>query len=593
MPANLPDALIARIDQLLLERVARIKQGQVALRFIGVPQDAAWRNDAARTVTAAFRMFLPDIMADPIMDTTLMLQIMREVHLTGLKTAQDIPIKQFLDDIAKEAGLEHLTAPALPEVPPPTGAQDQAPDSAPGLRRTQSSSNLGKAGPGKLQRTNSSPSLKKPTPAQKATVQRAGISLKPMLDLMKYGIVKRHPAIVEFLHAVVETIQSLDTTARVAYLQHIQRSVDLKKTVYLTYVLDLIVVAMGNSKEFAFEVQTHFYRELQQRGIDPFDTFATFRGIMALPNSTLFKGAKTISVFPAMTMYIARRFNNGNPPSNAQISAIANHLSWADRMALGMSQQTQQGGEDTGLLINMEEAVIADFSAGRKDNAAVGAIYCSRLYGRTPGVGAQDGMESFYYTGWVLPVGATEDDADYTGAAHPFYDAMKADAKKKDAIRINGQPMARNYYAASYDDDWASLYHTWNLAFILGEIPDLDVMAPKLLAPSVMNAKGNQYLYCRVHALFVAICFLIMKCSDRTQNDAHPPNNQAMARLYGAINLEQAWLYLVKRKGNAAGTKEDFLRYWDEAAPSLVGGALGYARLAAHAFLGWTSKLMD
>ncbi|HMY22098.1 MAG TPA: hypothetical protein PKA58_37490, partial [Polyangium sp.] len=96
-----------------------------------------------------------------------------------------------------------------------------------------------------------------------------------------------------------------------------------------------------------------------------------------------------------------------------------------------------------------------------------------------------------------------------------------------------------------------------------------------------------------VHALFVAICFLIMKCSDRTQNDAHPPNNQAMARLYGAINLEQAWLYLVKRKGNAAGTKEDFLRYWDEAAPSLVGGALGYARLAAHAFLGWTSKLMD
>lgn len=96
-----------------------------------------------------------------------------------------------------------------------------------------------------------------------------------------------------------------------------------------------------------------------------------------------------------------------------------------------------------------------------------------------------------------------------------------------------------------------------------------------------------------MHALFVAIYFLIMKCSDRTQNDAHPPNNQAMARLYGAINLEQAWLYLVKRKGTAAGTKEDFLRYWDEAAPSLVGGALGYARLAAHAFLGWTSKLMD
>lgn len=53
MPANLPDALIAQIDQLLLERVARIKQGQVPLRFIGAAQDAAWRSDAARTVTAA------------------------------------------------------------------------------------------------------------------------------------------------------------------------------------------------------------------------------------------------------------------------------------------------------------------------------------------------------------------------------------------------------------------------------------------------------------------------------------------------------------------------------------------------------------
>jgi hypothetical protein len=589
MPAQLPSALSAKIDQLLLRKIAQIKSGECPLRFIGATQDARWRRDAAQTIDTAFQMFLPDIMADPIMDQALVQTIMREVHLVGLRTAQQIPIKDFLDRLADAAGVHE------PPPQPPSAQQTdlQQPDSQqPGpvsrLRRTQSTSRIAPPWAERGLRRTASVSLRRPTSGL-----QGGISLKPMLDLMKHGIIKRHPAIVEFLHAVVQTVQSLDSHTRFAYLQYVRDSLSLKKTVYLTYILDILIVSMTNSKEFAFEVQSHFYKELQRKGIDPFDTFATFRGIMALPNSTLFKGAKTISVFPAMTMYIARRFNNGTPPSNQQIAALSGFLSWADRKALQICQEVRQGGEDTGLLINMEEAVIADFSAGRRDNAAVGAIYCSRLYGVPAGVGAANGagVVSSFPTGWVFPIGLQSTDG--PGVSHPFYEAVMVDIRKKERIRINGQPMLKNYHASSYDDDWASLYHTWNMAFILGEIPDLDIIAPKLLAPSVMCAKGEQYLFCRLHGLFTAICFMILKCSDGVQMDIHPPNHQALARLYGAINLEQAWLYQVRRKGAAAGSKDAFLTYWDNNAPSLVGGALGYARLAAHAFLGWTSRLTD
>lgn len=588
MPALLPDSLIARIDQLLADKIAQIKSGAQPLRFIGVTQNARWRTEAAQTLDTAFRMFLPDIMADPVMDRDLMHQVMREVHLAGLRSSQQIPIKAFLDRLADEAGI-HEPPPALPDLPLPGQSQADGPQATGSrLRRTQSISRLDLPKQERSFRRTASFSQRNPVPGPVG-----GTSLKPMLDLMKHGIIKRHPAIVEFLHAVVQTVQSLSGYSRFAYLQYVRDSLPLKKMVYLTYILDLLIVSMTNSKEFAFEVQSHFYKELQRKGIDPFDTFATFRGIMALPNSTLFKGAKTISVFPAMTMYIARRFNNGIPPSNQQIAALSGFLSWADRKALQICQEVRQGGEDTGLLINMEEAVIADFSAGRKDNAAVGAIYCSRLYGVPAGVGAAgaDGVVSSFPTGWVFPIGLQSTDG--TGVTHPFYEALKADIRKKERIRINGQPMLKNYHASSYDDDWASLYHTWNMAFILGEIPDLDIIAPKLLAPSVMCAKGEQYLFCRLHGLFTAICFMILKCSDGVQTDIHPPNHQALARLYGAINLEQAWLYQVRRKGAAAGSKDAFLAYWDNNAPSLVGGALGYARLAAHAFLGWTSKLME
>src|SRR5689334_22534949 len=113
MPGALPASLVADIDQVLIQRTAQLKKGLAPLRFIGATQDAKWRREAEKTVDAAFRMFLRPILSNPMMDTALVRQLLREVHLAGFRTSEQIPIKDFLDRFAGDGGQPaHIPQPA-------------------------------------------------------------------------------------------------------------------------------------------------------------------------------------------------------------------------------------------------------------------------------------------------------------------------------------------------------------------------------------------------------------------------------------------------------------------------------------------------
>lgn len=86
---------------------------------------------------------------------------------------------------------------------------------------------------------------------------------------------------------------------------------------------------------------------------------------------------------------------------------------------------------------------------------------------------------------------------------------------------------------------WSPLYETWNLAFITGNLQDLQMLYPKLLIPSVIGAEEKDYLFRRGLALWVSITlYLIDRLEGRPRVSL--PQASALAQRWGEINLQIA-----------------------------------------------------
>ncbi|SHI01139.1 hypothetical protein [Clostridium grantii] len=86
---------------------------------------------------------------------------------------------------------------------------------------------------------------------------------------------------------------------------------------------------------------------------------------------------------------------------------------------------------------------------------------------------------------------------------------------------------------------WVSLYETWNLAFITGNLEHLQLLYPKLLIPSVIGAEQDEYLITRSAALWLSTLFHQFAALNRREN-APVPNKAELAKLWGKINLKYA-----------------------------------------------------
>lgn len=103
-----------------------------------------------------------------------------------------------------------------------------------------------------------------------------------------------------------------------------------------------------------------------------------------------------------------------------------------------------------------------------------------------------------------------------------------------------------------YSQEWASLYQTWNLSFITSNLPHLDTMYPKLIAPIVANANPDCYMHNRVMALMLTFNWLLIHIKLNRKDPMVIVESSELADVWGAINLKYA------KKLYQAETGEEF-----------------------------------
>ncbi len=89
-------------------------------------------------------------------------------------------------------------------------------------------------------------------------------------------------------------------------------------------------------------------------------------------------------------------------------------------------------------------------------------------------------------------------------------------------------------------EGWKSLYLTWNMAFILGELDNLHFLFPKLLIPSVLCSNSENFLGVRIVSLWVSINSALLLSFHGVDKLTAPGRRREMAAAWGEINQRHA-----------------------------------------------------
>jgi hypothetical protein len=97
----------------------------------------------------------------------------------------------------------------------------------------------------------------------------------------------------------------------------------------------------------------------------------------------------------------------------------------------------------------------------------------------------------------------------------------------------------------AFNQEWTSLYETWNLSFITGHLPNLHILYPKLIIPEVIDANPEDYVFNRVLALGLSANFTIL-----AQAQGKPtvtlPQAAAITKIWGTVNETYATAYVAR-----------------------------------------------
>lgn len=168
-----------------------------------------------------------------------------------------------------------------------------------------------------------------------------------------------------------------------------------------------------------------------------------------------------------------------------------------------------------GLPFNILEAVLQDVKLGYMTNAAAGLALCvarpGQGFGDRPGVGA----------------------------------SLSPDGRR--AVRMH-LPLAHQ---------WKDLYVSWNMAFTTAYADASTRFGAPLLAPVVLGASPDEFMFHRVLALHMHLCLFVLRrvraCNEAAARGAREApelalaaddrRRRSIARLWGSINLDAAARY--------------------------------------------------
>ena len=322
--------------------------------------------------------------------------------------------------------------------------------------------------------------------------------LGPMISHVKWGLVNNGPAIIEFLSVALNK-------------KWLSGSHYINKSVHIAYILEAITAAMCNSTVFYDEYVEHVHLKEKEIGIDREHKFKTF--LKAFPGSLNFFGsAKAISLDMALVYFRVSRDLAGNQVTEQSINELYNQgkINFLEyKLLLPLCGKGQCVCHDW-LRINIYEAAATEYKSGFSMNAMAAHVL------------ADDVLKHCHPEQYLLRKVYPEN------AQGDFYTSLLGD---------NFVPVI------NLSNEWKNLYLTWNMTFILGELNNLHYLFPKLLIPSVLCAKSDNFLGVRIISLWVSINNALFLNFNHTEKLTAPENRREMALVWGEINRKYAEEY--------------------------------------------------
>lgn len=321
------------------------------------------------------------------------------------------------------------------------------------------------------------------------------LDLGAMLHEVRWGLIANAPAIVEFLSEALSK-------------RWLSQSPHIEKSVHVAYLLEAITAAMCNSPVFFDEYVGHVHSKEKDIGIDHEHVFKSF--LKMLPASLNFFGtAKAVSLDMAMVYFRVGRYLGGavDEESIDKLYAAGRISLLEHKLLLPLCSKGACVCNDW-LRINIYEAGITEYKNGFPRNAMAAHVLAEHVL-------AQCHRESFQLR-HVKPQGPTGD----------FYSSLEEDD---------------NYFPViDLSENWKSLYLTWNMAFVLGELDNLHYLVPKLLIPSVLCSTSETFLGARIISLWISINSALLLNFHPVEKLTGPGHRREMAAAWGEINQRYA-----------------------------------------------------
>jgi len=315
------------------------------------------------------------------------------------------------------------------------------------------------------------------------------MKLDPMFIIIKQAIVNKHPAIIDFLDLANKK-------------NWFKPSKNIIKAIHVAYILETFTTTMCNDHEFFIEVQNHYKKKEEDIGLNTQHPIRTFINALKI-SPHFFDIAKPFSLDPFLVYFKLQRGLSKTTLKKDELKKLYRNkqINYVEYRLLSPIKQNHIQHINELVRINIYEAGIIEYRNGFRANALCAQTLCEDLKINRP--------EATFKRKNVIP----EDE-------NLFY---KSYSQKSLFPTIN------------VSQKWASLYTSWNMAFVLGNLNDLDLILPKLFIPSIIDAKSENFLGVRFISLWLTINFAIFRKSDNIEVFG-PKNKTEIADAWANIN---------------------------------------------------------
>ncbi|MEA1936729.1 MAG: hypothetical protein U9N04_01285 [Patescibacteria group bacterium] len=318
--------------------------------------------------------------------------------------------------------------------------------------------------------------------------------LDSMYEIIKKAIQKKHPAIIEFLEIGNKK-------------KWFKPSKNIIKAVHVAYILEAFTATMCNDHDFFVEVQNHYKKKEKELGLNTQHPFRTFINALKI-SPHFFDIAKPFSLDPFLVYFKLQRDLSKTQLQKEELKKLYGdeQINYIEYRLLSPIKQNHIQHINELVRINIYEAGTTEYRNDFNANALCAHTLCEDLKVNRP--------KTIFERKVVIPESKNSFYKSFTKSS--FFPTIET------------------------SQEWASLYTSWNMAFVLGNLDNLELIMPKLFIPSLIDAKSENFLGVRFISLWLTINFGIFRKSDKIEI-LGPENKSEMTKTWANINKKYAF----------------------------------------------------